>query len=431
MSANRIVLGPWRLITEENQSCWRPPEGATAALDLRRRDEYRLEGPPGLGLFVMPPEITLPAEYDVLSLDHPSDTHSTVWLQDALPARAGFRAEGDRLTDILFDLLTRGADLAGDEAPAPIMPDSQNRLQLFLGTCLKNERFRFGRHPHHERVVRSHARHVTRILQESEQVDNPTPAGQHLRFLDALVDKYRVRRQPWREALPTDLRNQIADIAPTDEDLIPHETSLFDAFDRPDQTELGTAAEGWAWDTSNGRMEIGSQFARGRDWSAGIVFLRAGKALSIDDQSAEVWVDGVVDAYGRGGGACRIDVAAGDAYGTLLRANTTTASEVMIGKWVGGAYTSLYQQLENLPAAARRVRCVVDGSTVSMWLDGQLWRQITDTTVAGNLFTGLAIRSVPSAMPRLNDFAAADLFGVPVELNMPRGVDRGIERGVH
>jgi len=218
------------------------PSESIGAIDLSPPNRI---GGPSVALIAMPEHAALRREYEPVGCGDCREIGADRRLRDAWQALAGFRPEGERLADLLWDQFTRGSDPRGIDAPAPLVPGSLGRMELHMpGTGLvRRQRFRFDL-PHADRVI-----DVFREQYRAARGDalrGLAPAGHHRRLLDFWGRQYRIDR-PQRFFVPPDLEPETP---------LPHSTAFTDDFNRPDAPTLGTSSSGPAWTQSAGLWSV-------------------------------------------------------------------------------------------------------------------------------------------------------------------------------
>lgn len=421
-----LVLSRWPWFDDENGGSWGPPPLCRGAVDLTslaqiaeaRRGEAR-----GWGIFLCD---AIPTELPdlggiVLCGDDFRDAHPDGKLLDAWESILGWRPQGDTIADLLWDQLTRGADPANLDRNGMLVPDLEGRLQLWLGGLVREERFVYGEHSHTEmlKCLLQCQLDDARIAARSGEFINPVTQKvdeeYHLRIADALAEKY-AGLKPLRKA------ELFAVLKPADwdegEQLRPHSTTITDSFNRADQSGLGTSSEGWSWSAVSGVLQIASNQAK---FSSGDPVSRADADLSSADHYAQIErKDTTAGSSAYVGPCCRFSASASTYYLGIIR----SLSNPGIYKRVAGSFTRLITGTAE--AAANTYKLSANGTTISQLINGALDVSVTDSSIAGNLRTGLQI----GALNCIGDnFQAGDLSAGLIYTQLERGI-RGLHRGL-
>lgn len=399
---NNVYLGPW--VWQAAFPAWMPPAGAVAAVDLRPLPAQAQQGgAPGIGVFVAAGSLS--SDYTLIG-DHPT-ARATGAARSAWESLTGYRPAGARLIDLLWDHLTAGSDPDGGTAPKPLLPGRQGRghwSDLHLGGRHRSEPFAWGEDAAATERVRAMLQRDFRRHFNNAQAGRLKDSQHHRRVLDFWCEEYGVAA--WREFVPADLRSQVPG-------RLKHQTTITDAFTRADQTGLGASSEGWSWTITNGAINLVSNQA-----VSAINQLNIGRAetdLSSADHYAQAL--GVVQPGNRGTACCvRHDSSAQTFYyytrdgGRLFK--TIAAVSTQIGSGGGSA------------AAPVTIKTQANGSAIAGFYDGAQQASATDTSITGNLRTGIRQDNCT-----FDDFQAADLSaGGILYTQLERGI-RGVERG--
>jgi hypothetical protein len=264
---------------------------------------------------------------------------------------------------------------------------------------VKQERFRFGIHPHTGRV-----RDLLR--RDFEAQWESTNGHEHCRrCLDFTCEKYRV--DDWREFVPQRLHSHVPG-------RLPHQTTITDTFNRTNSSTLGTSSQGtWSWlDT------FGAQF--GGDWwnvasneckaNTGMD-VRAETDLSGDDHYAQVLkVAAANGSFSRHGTAVRFSSSARTYYAGQARSDN-----FRIHKVVAGTETAIAGPSGVGSGNGTTIKTEANGSDVAFYSAGVSVLSVTDTAITGNLRTGLYNAST-DAGDTYDSFEAADLAAPPTAI---------------
>jgi len=191
------------------------------------------------------------------------------------------------MVDLAWDHLTTGSDPKGLDGPYPLRPLETGFLRLVFNghSEVKREAFRWGVHPHWQKVRDSYKRTLAGARERAlrGEFKNPLP--------DAAGKRHEIDRefhlgiaQAAMEVLAGSGLSDFEDIRPNgwgkDEKPKPHGTTVSDNFNRSNQNALGSSSEGWTWtEAVAGYWDIVSNQAA-VDASGVIVYGRCGKSLS-------------------------------------------------------------------------------------------------------------------------------------------------------
>jgi hypothetical protein len=375
-----------------------PPSPVVGSVDLRidrAQQESRV---------FMASKEQLGREYFYLGSGDCRELATTARMQNAWASATGYRPSGDRLVDLLWDHMTVGADPRGEAACKPLMPNRHRKLRLLLPghSCIKSQRFRFGKHQHTNKVNAMIRLDIARILeQEDDEI-----AGKVLAFK---ARRYQLKDKEWEILRPaTGPGRTIRPRKPT--------TVITESFDTSDSTTLGPDL---TWDEFYGNGEVFSNVCCPVG-NPGTAELRATTALSSDDQYAqnEVWEGIKTTGVGlNAGGITRKDnsstrtyywgVAMGNSNHQYVRIYSVSAgSFTKEGQSAGYSitfnshtwYTSYFES---------------DGTDHTFYWEGTEELSVSDSGISGNLYSGLRLYNIAgsSRVIRADDFEAGDLGG--------------------
>lgn len=331
---------------------------------------------------------------------HMTEQNADSAMQDAWQSAMGYRPQGARLVDLLWDQLTAGSDPSGESGPKPLMPTVSGELELHVPghSLVKSERFRFGIHPHTNRVQDV-------LRRDFEKTWERTNGHDHCRrVLDFTCEKYRVNE--WREFVPQRLHAHVPG-------RLPHATTITDHFQRSDADALGNSSEGWSWSELTGDMDItNNSFAYIPDSSTGILCMaRANSDLSGTDHYSQVLVRSQSDFFQNAGAVARKDDTATITYyaGRFFWSNGSQSGA--IHKVVTGTATSLASASQTLNTTSQyTAELEANGSNLSLARDGSAVTSVTDTAISGGLRCGMAgQRHASGGTVSFDNFEAADL----------------------
>lgn len=258
----------WDMTTGPGTGFWRLPASVVGAVDLRTLPQQATVGgtPQGFA-FVASMQ---PIDVQIARSLHFNDENVTSLMQDALEAELGFRPQGAKVVDLLWDILTSGSDPEGQVACKPLMAGVDSLLKLFVGghSLVKEEQFRFGIHPHTGKV-----RDLLRRQFEAQW--EATNGHDHCRrCLDFTCKKYKVA--DWKEFVPQRLHGHVPG-------RLPHRTTITESFNTGDSTTLGPDL---SWSEFFGDFAVSSNTAISNSGSPAVA--KADSDLSSDDHYAEV-----------------------------------------------------------------------------------------------------------------------------------------------
>jgi hypothetical protein len=388
VNSYRYALVPWTWDTSGDWSFWRLPTSAVGGVDLRPLPAQALAGgsPQGLAFAaLMQSAGTL-----IATVPHMSEANATSAMQDAWEAEMGYRPQGAKLVDLLWDQITTGSDPSGENGPKPLMPGVDNVLRLFVPghSQVKAEAFRFGIHPHTNRVRDLLRRDFERMWEESNGSDHCR------RVLDFQCEQYRVN--DWREFVPARLHAHIPG-------RLPHATTITDDFTRANQSNLGTASGGWSWGVVTGQIDISSNQAAGTGAGGTNSSSRAETDLSSDAHYAQVTQVSASIGSRNFSPAARFDAGATTYYLFAVMASGSGTY-----KRVTGTYTLITSATNDTNAGlVLKIEC--NGSTITGYKGGASAASSSDPSgITGNLRTGVQAERVNQIG---DDFEAADLGG--------------------
>lgn len=300
-------------------------------------------------------------------------------LRDALATATGYRPEGTTLAECLRDILTQGADPAGESAVAPLVPTSQGNLEIYLGRQFSIEPFKWGQHPHTNKL--------TSLLQKQTDRHYKEDPEHVRRVLDATCCKYRI--EDWKQFTPTKLRKKIPG-------RLKHETTHSDSFTGTDGTVLPnfTTTFGIQW-------EIASNQARSSS-TVGVSRQRYNTDLSSDDMRVQLTLNSSHSGAYAGPLARH---SAADAHYLWSVKTSATATRLMSA---GGTTIYSSDAAVTLPCT---LRISSNGSTIKSFYNGVLEATVTDTSIAGNLRGGMRGSGNGTVGNRalIDDFSQSDI----------------------
>lgn len=410
----RIYRGPLRWIDRQGEpQRWEGPSGA-ALLDTRTMEQQATAGGPEQAcLFVARNRLDDP-DYELLAEGDPSQVKTSQRMLSSLPGPRRRRPVGDTVERALVSLFGSAADPDGIDGPKPIMPGSRGRLLLVAGSLvIRNERYKHGKHEHTaivEDMVRRHVRDAAAQSDRGEIREDMLPKS-----LGYALRKYGIPNEDWRRVVPANLRARVRGPQRP-------ETAISDDFGRAD------GGLGANWGNATGTWSILSNQVRKTasfGFSETIVHQTA---LSGDDHWSQVKL---------------VSGSSTTLQGAIVRkVNSTTQTYYLTGNYNNQIYLARFvsgtqTNITNTPlaySAGDTYRCEIDGSTLSMYLNGSGVPTLstTDPNITGNLYVGM-YQFLSNAAATIDDFAAEDLGPAPggvsfIQLeSFPRGMFRGLK----
>src|SRR5690606_34435213 len=296
-------LGPLGWDTsEEGVAYWRAPVGAVGMVDLGRESDF---GSPGsdrlMCVFAVPAGIKISNDtWPLLATGDMREIAVTSLMQDLWESQSGYRPSGDKLVDLIFDYLTSGSDPDWGDACKPLMPTVRGNLDLHFGghSLVKRERFRFGVHPHTNRVKALLHRQFAELA-EAAGKGRLKDKDHHRRVLDYWCEKYKLTgKDDWKELVPAELQKDVPG-------RLKHETTITESFNKADSDTLGPDL---MWTETQGDIDVVSNTA----WHqtvAGRSVARAESDLSSADHYAQAVVTLTSGTSTNVSPCCRFDAA--------------------------------------------------------------------------------------------------------------------------
>lgn len=372
-------LGPW----QASDGGWIPPPGTVGLVDLASVGQCALSGGDSrpVGFFAVAG--VLDADYALLGRGDCRELAATAYMADAFESLAKYRPQGDRLVDLLWDTLTTGSDPAGDASVMPLVPTMGGSLELHLGghSCVKAERFEFGRHRHTEKIRDMVTRRLDRVRVQALDGKRRPGRGEpdrkfHRRVLMAYLEKYRIKPADWEQIKPRSWGR--------DEGPLEHSTTYADDFNRAN----GVLSSPWAFDTTGTFSVSGNQVI-----CSGTFVARQGARyesdLASDDHFSQI--NAVATSGNDWTGPCaRYSSSARTHYNVQPR--SSTYNDCYVYKCVSGTFTSL--QGNGWTAAFPSMhKIAADGSTIQATVNGTAMSAFTDTAIASNTRGGFCARA--------------------------------------
>jgi len=433
-----IYLGPWEWINETWVS---PGETAVGVLDKRSNTQSALAGgtPQGAAFFSYPNGVTLPS--GGLNLGSDIERQLTVIERDGLFQIAGITAQSDdSIKDAIYGsyLNPVNYDASGGAKCKPLRMSRHDGLHCYLegfgnNGLIINESFS----PDHVSLTATlEARHVdyrlhrelpdtlsgaekTRWVQsfrtKAERVGNESLTEQQAR--DRWLDILRRWNNTDSRALfgvDFDVRvlptGQPGDDQYANDGWLLRQTVITESFNTADSDILGPDL---TWTEVSQDIDIVSNEAQFITDTGGTAATtaRAESALNSDDHYTEVVVTALTAGTNNdsGGVALRFHSSDNTHYALVLRdaANEDTVGQIF--KKVTGTPTSLGLSATQAFSFPDTIRGHMRVDILQLFLNGTQIKQVTDTTIPNNLYTGIVGNRVSTDTVTLDDFKAADL----------------------
>ena len=410
--ARFYYLGPWVLDDKGSFPVWRGPVGTIGAVDLRGSGSGA-----GIGFFTTAEEIAEPGytafgsangeRLDSLTMnaEQRAKWGSTLGVAES--------PDGATLLDLLWNALTIHSDPDGVTGPKPIMPTSRGVFELHLGGHSLVRSARLPRNPDAiphwgkvQRVLQSVFREVADVAARGE---TQKKRDLHKRWLGFQQQKYGLTAEAATALIVPEDMPRTTPLKP--------ETTITDDFNRADQGGLGTTTEGWSWVLQTGGTSDWAIVGNKGEYSGSAetpATARANSSLSGDDHYATVTINHT------GGGASLQDL------GVMARkvtgndngyAATYYALVGNIRLWKqNGSATVLGAVSVGTGLTNVVLTCEADGSTIRALHGGVEIISVTDTSLTGQLQTGLW--SWNGGDGSFESFEAADLGGTPSTITL-------------
>lgn len=387
-------LGPWQLKTNDMGQYYDAPNHTVGRIDMRP-----VQGITETFGFFSTDQQSSDSDYIYLGDDLNSDL--TGLQIDAWKNSLGMSSvDGISLLDVLWDTLTVNADPEGGLRTPPIMPTHLGIQELYLGghSLVKSHKFQGEKDqswPVIQKVLQDQYRNLDKQKQE-EKCHTDLPE----KVLGAWKLKYKISDEGL--FIPGDLP-RIKAKTPT--------TSVSDDFNRPNES-----LDAGNWTEVDGNWSLVSNAALGVDGDAASfpAAARYETALSTDDHFSIATPKDAGAAFGLGGPAARFASGSKEFYLGLARDGSGSRE---LAKFVSGAKTTLDSDAGGAFGQITKIKC--DGSSISLYTNSSLiFGPITDTSISGNLYTGIIAHSSAVNDCYVDDFSAEDLVvtSLPGEL---------------
>lgn len=368
--------------SEPDAPCWELPPGTVGAVDLCSC--YQEAQP----VFVATSE-PLDSSHVYLGRGDCREMAVDGAMLSAWESAVGYRPNGERLVDLLWDQLTDGADPIGEGRCKPLMPTVAGRLELWLPghSLVKSERFTFGQHKHTKQVREVIQRDMRKTFAECCKKKGKKDQEHYRKVLDYHAKQYRA---DWREFVPKDIAKDVP--GP-----LKHETTVSDDFNRPD----GPLGGNWGIDYGSWVIKTGQ--------AHGTADPSSYARYEVDLSSSNHSVSGLMTINGSyRGGALVARYETGKLVGYVVR----LATDSPWGLWRMNGSPNSFSLLAYsnygayVPIVSMPVSLSVDGSTLTGRSDGFFEVSATDTQITGNLRCGMYAYYTTTY---IDDWQASDL----------------------
>jgi hypothetical protein len=371
---------------------WQLPPSVVGAVDLRPLSAQGTPVIPSGFAFVASLQ---PVDVLISRSLHFSTEDATTGMRDAWESELGYRPQGAKLVDLLWDYLTNGSDPEGESGPKPLMAGVDNTLKLFVGghSLVKSQRFNLLESTPYSDRVRTLLQHDY----EQHHSGNPDHAR---KVLDFWCDKYRLEKRDnsqWQRLIPQRLR--VGHRGP-----LKHETTITDNFNRADANPVGSP-----WNAVVGNHRILSNELRGNTGGPSHTSNHT-TALSSEDHYSQV-------AVGTQGAGTSQLVSVRQSNSALTCYAYMPHSGVL-RKYVASTPTNLASGSAQTSSAGNVLYLEANGSSLQSKYNGGNDLSVTDTAITGVLFVGLINVSNASYSDNFEggDLSAASSVSVPIAM---------------
>lgn len=414
-------LGPWIWVVEDevDPGSWNAPEGTVGLLDLRPIPDQSLAGTYGdkpYSFFATTKE--LDSSYTLLGKGDCRDIHTDNRMKNIWKSLIGYRPDGDKLVDLLWDQLTNGSDVDGIIQCCPLNPEFNN-LALHLGghSIVKKERFVWGKHQHTAKLLKQKQKQFEKYFNAAKN-GKLKDSEHYRRILDAWCEECKT--DDWQQFVPQKLKKDVPG-------RLKHETVITDDFNRADEPLDGSfSAEGWSWAWFHGTnfSEIVSNSVRKISASnTDFGHYVAQSDLSSSNHYAQYQHLGN-NSNRQIGVLTRIDVSGPDFYGVN---NDIDGNPLTLFKLVGGTQTTIISGNFGMGGFNAIHRLEVVGSNLKTYRNAILIHNVTDTSISSGLRCGYRQMSNATASSVMFDnFEAGDL-DIPSETEVIQSLQLNTE----
>lgn len=384
---------------------WEITGAPISALDCRTFAAMAASGgdPEGYALVEYPALIIDP---EAIFLGDDPLGHMSVDTRRSMATALGFGRNdlngANTLDRAVWRVLTQLADPTGVNAVKPLMPDTRLRMRLNFGGVSHNERFTEAVHPRVYEVERLD-------YQRNKTFDIARGSNHYKRYLDATCIQYRTDPAglglPGEERLPRGTKIGDTMVQPTTNTVLASHTAT-----GPDG--------GHSWSEVLGSITVYEATDDAQNPNGENVDARADADLSSANHYSEANVTILVSDSRQVGVAVRFKSDAEDFYTLQYRDGTSSPDAWQISKVVAGTKTGLTPtatEATKLGDNPGVIRLEINGNDLEGFLDTVSKITVTDTTITGNLRTGIGLANPNGALRAIwDDFEAADLAAAAV-----------------
>ena len=141
----KYYLGMWQWNTDRG-SYYSAPAGMKGSIDLGILPEMAISGAPRRGCLCWSQDTVLGSDYALLGDGDCRELSATSAMQSVFKSLVGYKPQGTRLVDLIYDCLTSGSDPYGSTGPMPLMPGQDGWMDLWMPghSRVLGERFEWG-----------------------------------------------------------------------------------------------------------------------------------------------------------------------------------------------------------------------------------------------------------------------------------------------
>ena len=401
---------------EMSEQMWQAPAGSVGALDIGRTDKSAGIAPGGVCFCWLPAGSPAPAagQYYGDDINGTLNNGQKNQICGALDLPNG-SIQADSVVDILWEVLTVHADVAGLVRAKPLVPTVEGDLELRLQghSPVKVEPFQWGAHSHTAKLRELLQREWSQIKARQAVWPDRLPQADLGRSLDWQREKYaRMGLTDYRELLPPQFRD--VDVP------IPHQTTIADGFegssgdpDLDSWTGDGGGVTSWTNLEVPNSVQVRDSDGHARNYkNAGSVPLyQANPTLSGTDHYSEANTTIAGSESGQTAGTlARLDGTDSDDY-YQTRFNPAANAIYLMYRSGGGTVTEITNVTPTTTAAdGLLIRLECNGSSIKVIYDGNTDIDTTDTNVTSGNYTGIYGNTNSSVRdPDWDNYEAGDL----------------------
>lgn len=301
--------------------------------------------------------------------------------------------------DMLWEIFTVHSDSTGLTGPKPIIPERDLGLRLYLyGISVDGRAIK-------EKIivpeVSEEWQYIVKGIQEDYRELRESLTNEKLgMWLSLQSDKYNIGN--YESFKPEEFRDDgIVSVEP--------KTTIQDDFNRGDgslnnsEATIDSVGQGWTWSVLVASINISSNIVVGV--SAGVdTVARAEEALSSADHFSQVDIVSMGASSLVNGPGVRIHESDITLYSAWSRPNTSVSHR--FEKFVTGTRSELTGANESpAPTFPGEAKFDIEGTTLTYFYEDVQKIQITDSSISGNLYTGLTLRGSATSS---DNFMASD-----------------------